>query len=98
MIGARLMNFLAVACLLAATTAQAPIANPIKMPAIPEGKETDIKIYANGDGTIVGREALEQMPKAGLNLWLAGNQFFAMDDVIGGFHKLEPRLGSWIAT
>jgi hypothetical protein len=98
MIGARLMNFLAVACLLAATTAQAPIANPIKMPAIPEGKETDIKIYANGDGTIVGREALEQMPKAGLNLWLAGNQFFAMDDVIGGFHKLEPRTSVGLIT
>ena len=55
-----------------------------KMPVIPEGKETDLKLYgANGGGVAVGREALDQMPKSGLVLWLAGNQFFAMDDVIG---------------
>jgi ABC-type molybdate transport system substrate-binding protein len=84
---------------LAVTTSQAPMANPIKMPAIPEGKETDIKIYgANGDGVIIGRDALEQMPKSGLILWLAGNQFFAMDDVIGGFHKHEPTTSVGLIT
>ena len=52
-----------------------------KMPAIPEGKETDLKLYGkNGGGVAVGMEALDQMPKSGLVLWLAGNQFFAMDD------------------
>jgi hypothetical protein len=48
-----------------------------KMPAIPEGKETDLKLYgANGGGVAIGMEALDQMPKSGLVLWLAGNQFF----------------------
>jgi ABC-type molybdate transport system substrate-binding protein len=77
-----------------ATFAQAQMVGPnsmrdaAKMPAIPEGKETDIKLYgANGSGVVMGMEALEQMPKAGLVLWLAGNQFFAMDDVIGSFQK-----------
>src|SRR6516165_1834627 len=75
-----------------ATFAQAQMTGPnsmrdaTKMPAIPEGKESDIKQYGvNGGGVVIGREALEQMPKSDLVLWLAGNQFFAMDDVIGAF-------------
>ena len=63
-------------------------ANAINTPAIPKGKDSDIKLYgANGSAVVIGREALEQMPKAGLILWLAGNQFFAMDDVISAFQK-----------
>src|SRR5262245_51168695 len=70
-----------------------------KMPAIPEGKETDVKLYgANGGGVAIGREALDQMPKSGLVLWLAGNQFFAMDDVIGAFQKHEPGVSVGLIT
>ena len=70
-----------------------------KMPAIPEGKETDLKLYgANGGGVAIGREALDQMPKSGLVLWLAGNQFFAMDDVIGAFQKHEPGVSVGLIT
>lgn len=58
-----------------------------KMPAIPKGKETDVKYYAADGGALIGREAFEQMPKASLVLWLAGNQFFAMDDVVHTFQK-----------
>jgi hypothetical protein len=64
-----------------AIIAQAQMSGPnsmrdaTKTPAIPEGKETDIKLYgANGSGVVIGREALEEMPKAGLVLWLAGNR------------------------
>src|SRR6516165_8153127 len=88
-----------------ATFAQAQITGPkamhdaTKTPAIPEGKETDIKLYgANGGGVVIGREALEQMPKAGLVLWLAGNQFFAMDDVIGAFQKHDPGVSVGLIT
>ena len=53
----------------------------VNAPQIPPKKDNDLKFYA-ADGKIVkGREALEKMPSAGLVLWLAGNQFFAMDDV-----------------
>ena len=58
------------------------------MPAIPAGKETDIKFYAAENGGIwLGARALDQMPEAALVLWVAGNQFFAMDDVIGALQK-----------
>ena len=70
-----------------------------KMPAIPEGKETDIKLYGtNGSGVVMGMEALEQMPKAGLVLWLAGNQFFAMDDVISALQKHDPEVSVGLIT
>jgi ABC-type molybdate transport system substrate-binding protein len=73
--------------------------NAVKTPAIPQGKETDIKFYAaNGGGIVMGRDALEQMPKAGLVLWLAGNQFFAMNDVIGAFQKQHPATGVGLIT
>ena len=70
--------------------AQPASTGAVKTPAIPKGKETDIKFYAAKGGVVTGREAFEQMPKAGLILWLAGNQFFAMDDVIGAFQKQHP--------
>jgi ABC-type molybdate transport system substrate-binding protein len=80
-----------------ATTSAAT--NTVKTPAIPKGKETDVKFYAaNGGGIVMGREAFEQMPKAGLILWLAGNQFFAMDDVIGAFQKQHPATSVGLIT
>src|SRR5262245_8334245 len=70
-----------------------------KMPAIPEGKETDLKLYgANGGGVAIGMEALDQMPRSGLVLWLAGNQFFAMDDVSGAFQKHEAGVSVGLIT
>src|SRR5262245_32594971 len=70
-----------------------------KMHANPEGKDTDLKLYgANGVGVAIGMEALDQMPKSGLVLWLAGNQFFAMDDVIGAFQKHEPGVSVGLIT
>ena len=73
-------------------------AGPIKMPAIPKGKETDVKFYATDGGIAIGRDAFEQMPNAGLILWLAGNQFFAMNDVIGAFQKHHPGTSVGLIT
>jgi ABC-type molybdate transport system substrate-binding protein len=94
------LGFIAMANL---AQAQAPSPNPetnvVQTPAIPKGRETDIKLYeANGGATIIGGEALEQMAKAGLTLWLAGNQFFAMDDVIGAFQKKDPAISVGLIT
>ena len=61
-----------------------------KMPAIPKGKEMDVKFYAVDGGAVIGREAFERMPGAALVLWLAGNQFFAMDDVVQAFQAQHP--------
>jgi len=105
LIGAYPCNLLAAIGLIAMTTltwaqiAPSNIANEIKRPAIPKGKETDIKFYApSAGGMVTGRDALEQMPRAGLVLWLAGNQFFAMDDVIGVFQKQHPAISIGLIT
>jgi ABC-type molybdate transport system substrate-binding protein len=57
------------------------------LPVIPAGKESDIKFYPAMGTVLNGQQAFEQMANAELILWLAGNQFFAMDDVIGTFQK-----------
>lgn len=70
----------------------------VKTPEIPKGKETDVKFYAAQGGVVNGREAFEQMPKAGVILWLAGNQFFAMDDVVGAYQKQHPGTAVGLIT
>jgi ABC-type molybdate transport system substrate-binding protein len=65
---------------------------------IPADKDSDLKFYA-ADGLIVtGSEALARMPSAGLTLWVAGNQYFAMDKVIGEFQRNEPGLSVGLIT
>lgn len=59
----------------------------VKTPAIPAGKDNDLKFYAVNGTIAKGHAAMEQMPRADVVLWLAGNQFFAMDDVIAAFRK-----------
>jgi len=70
----------------------------IKTPDIPVGKEGDVKFYGAKGGFVIGREALEQMPQADVVLWLAGNQFFAMDAVIAAFRKGRPGASIGLIT
>ncbi len=62
---------------------------------IPPNKDNDLRIFY-ADGKIVkGTPALEKMNSdANLKLWLAGNQFFAMEDVIQTFQKAHPEAGN----
>jgi ABC-type glycerol-3-phosphate transport system substrate-binding protein len=66
---------------------------------IPPDKDTDLKFYqANGE-TQNGAVALGHMASdADLVLWLAGNQFFAMDEVIGVFKKTHPGVTVGLIT
>jgi ABC-type molybdate transport system substrate-binding protein len=77
--------------------AQAQPSKPLA--AIPSNKDTDLKFY-QADGAIRnGVEALEHMTSdAGLVLWVAGNQFFAMDEVIGAFQKAHPGVSVGLIT
>ena len=70
-----------------------------KLAVIPKGKDSDLKLYL-ADGRIVGgAEALRRMPgEAKLILWLAGNQFFAMDDVVRAFQRQNPGLPVGLVT
>lgn len=82
-----------------ATLVSAQTTPPNSTPAIPKGKETDVKFYPpNGGKPVVGGDAFAQMPKAGLILWLAGNQFFAMDDVIRAYQRRHPGTGVGLIT
>jgi ABC-type molybdate transport system substrate-binding protein len=67
--------------------------------AIPPNKDSDLKFYRT-DGTVQnGAEALEHMTSdADLVLWVAGNQFFAMDEVIGAFRKTRPGVTVGLIT
>lgn len=67
--------------------------------AIPADKDSDLKLYY-ADGRIVdGAAALSRMQQdAKLVLWLAGNQFFAMDDVIAAFQKQAPGTAVGLIT
>ena len=72
---------------------------PTQLAEIPPNKDSDLKFYRS-DGTIQkGAEALEHMTSdANLILWVAGNQFFAMDEVIGSFQKTHPGVTVGLIT
>jgi len=78
------------------------VAKPVassKYAVIPANKDSDLKLY-RGDGSVAsGAAALGTMQQdAQLILWLAGNQFFAMDDVIAAFQKQNPGVAVGLIT
>jgi len=90
---------LAVASSVAVPARDAAAAKDGKFATIPKNKDKDLKLYT-ADGKIVkGAAALGRMQsEAGLILWLAGNQFFAMDEVVGAFRKENPDVAVGIIT
>jgi ABC-type molybdate transport system substrate-binding protein len=67
---------------------QAATATPATYAVIPPKKDTDLKLYYADGRIISGGAALGRMQQdAELILWLAGNQFFAMDDVVRAFQS-----------
>lgn len=65
------------------------------MEPIPANKDSDLRLFL-ADGRIVnGAAAMQRMDAdANLTLWLAGNQFFAMEHVIRTFQKEYPQVGN----
>ena len=74
--------------------AAAPAAKPAaqaKYAVIPKGKDNDLKLYLADGRVVKGAEALGRAQKdADVILWLAGNQFFAMDEVVKAFQQKNP--------
>ena len=68
------------------------------LPAVPVGKDHDAKFYAENGSVVTGKVAFELMPESKLILWLAGNQFFAMDDVIAAFRRKNPETSVGLMT
>jgi ABC-type molybdate transport system substrate-binding protein len=79
-------------------TSAAVDASELHLVAIPADKDSDLKFYAADGSILTGSEALSRMPSAGLTLWVAGNQFFAMDKVISEFQRSEPGLSVGLMT
>jgi len=77
----------------------AAAAQPAAYAVIPPKKDTDLKLYY-ADGRIAsGAAALGRMQQdAELILWLAGNQFFAMDDVVRAFQGQNPGMDVGLIT
>lgn len=73
----------------------APVPNKVTaFEVVPKNKDNDLRIF-NTDGSVIkGVPALEKMVGAKLVLWLAGNQFFAMEDVVRTFQRMNPDVGS----
>ena len=61
-----------------------------KLEQIGSDRESDIKVFLPDGKEISGEEAFEKMPSADLSIWVAGNQFFAMPDVLHAFQAQFP--------
>ena len=72
---------------------------PKALAVIPPNKDTDLKFYSGNGPPQEGVAALEHMMSdADLVLWVAGNQFFAMDEVVGAFQKTHPGVTVGLIT
>ncbi len=86
-------------CALAPAPGAALTAATGEMATVPPGKENDLKLYEAGGRIVRGVEAMQRMQQdAMLVLWLAGNQFFAMDDVVHAFQKRNPGVVVGLVT
>jgi ABC-type molybdate transport system substrate-binding protein len=80
-------------------SATAPAAESAKFATIPKNKDNDLKLYLANGQIVKGADALGRMQReAGVILWLAGNQFFAMDDVVQAFQQANPGVQVGLIT
>ena len=76
-----------------------PKESATELATIPPNKDTDLKFYQADGGILQGAGALDHMTSdADLVVWVAGNQFFAMDEVIGAFQKAYPGVTVGLIT
>jgi ABC-type molybdate transport system substrate-binding protein len=62
---------------------------------IPPKKDNDLRLFYADGRIVTGSAALQKMDSdANLTLWLAGNQFFAMEEVIRAFQKQHAQTGN----
>lgn len=71
-----------------------PPAAAAALQEIKADKSEDLKVRFPDGRIIEGKQAIEMMAsgKTDLNLWLAGNQFFAMPDVLEAWQREDPKV------
>ncbi len=66
-----------------------------RLEPIPPKKDSDLRLFYADGRIATGSAALQKMDSdANLVLWLAGNQFFAMEEVIRAFQKQSAQAGN----
>jgi len=67
----------------------------LSLEPIPGKKDSDLRLFYADGRILTGSAALQKMDSdASLTLWLAGNQFFAMEEVIRAFQKEHVAAGN----
>jgi ABC-type molybdate transport system substrate-binding protein len=100
----KVLGALALAAVLAACAGnqnkqEAAKKEPAKFAQIPPNKDEDLKLYYPDGRILKGQAAMARMQSdGGLVLWLAGNQFFAMDDVVHAFQARHPGVTVGLIT
>lgn len=89
------MRSLLCACLMMIATAPALAASLV---AVPADHDSDLRWFGADGKKLDGAEAFRRMPTADLTVWVAGNQFFAMDRVIGDFQAAHRGLSVGLIT
>ncbi|WP_051181388.1 substrate-binding domain-containing protein [Thermithiobacillus tepidarius DSM 3134] len=70
-----------------------------KYVAIPKNKDNDLRLFYADGRLVKGADALARMnTDADVVLWLAGNQFFAMEEVVRAFQKQHPGIDVGVIT
>src|SRR6476659_3699651 len=83
----------------AASMAPVPAQEKRPFAVIPANKDHDLKFYAGSGAVVMGQAALARaQADSDLILWLAGNQFFAMDEVVAAFQRAHPGLKIAVVT
>jgi ABC-type molybdate transport system substrate-binding protein len=68
---------------------------PQSLESIPPNKDNDLRLFYADGRVLKGSVAMQKMDSdADLVLWLAGNQFFAMEEVIRAFQKQYAQAGT----
>ena len=73
-------------------------AHAAELVAVPAGHEADLRFFEADGRKVDGMPAFGRMADAGLTVWVAGNQFFAMTRVIGDFPALHRGLSVGLMT
>ncbi|MEB3205093.1 MAG: substrate-binding domain-containing protein [Candidatus Sericytochromatia bacterium] len=67
-------------------------------PVVPPGRDSDLRWMDRDGRGITGISALSAMASADLVVWVAGNQYFAMDAVMAGFRAKHPGTSIGLLT
>ncbi|MGD1067268.1 MAG: substrate-binding domain-containing protein [Vulcanimicrobiaceae bacterium] len=94
----RLAALVAAAVLGAGPAAVAAATPASAYTTIPAGYDDDLRYFAPGAPVVKGGAALAEMPTADLIVWVAGNQFFAMEDVVRAFQVEHPHASVVMVT